>query len=82
MTWEYTSENVAPGESWYVVLRRMGDQRWEAWHIEKNDGGWREIYFKRASGLDDVPRNRNRDGLMLTDMMTGQQYPAPPSLLP
>ncbi len=47
--WEYTSSKVAPGESWYDVLRSMGREGWEAWHIEKTDG-WREIYFKRPGG--------------------------------
>lgn len=45
--WEYTSDKVAPGESWYDVLRERGKQGWEAWPIEKDGNGWREIYFKR-----------------------------------
>lgn len=47
MRWQYTSETVKPGESWYDVLRAMGNAGWEAWHIEKTPEGWREIYFKR-----------------------------------
>jgi hypothetical protein len=45
--WEYTSETVAPGESWYDVLRKRGMEGWEAWHIEIRLQGYREIYFKR-----------------------------------
>lgn len=45
--WQYTSENVAPGESHYDVLRKNGEAGWEAWHIEKDTNGWREIFFKR-----------------------------------
>lgn len=48
--WEYMSENVAPGESWYGVLRVQGAEGWEAWHIDKDDRGWRTIYFKRPVG--------------------------------
>ena len=47
MKWEYTSHNVAPGESWYDELRQRGLEGWEAWHIEKSDNGWRTLYFKR-----------------------------------
>lgn len=48
LTWEYDSETVKPGESWYTVLRQRGADGWEAWHIERNADGWREIYFKRT----------------------------------
>ncbi len=60
--WEYTSEKVAPGESWYDVLRLMGLARWEAWHIEKDANGWREIYFKRhkLEGWPDINQQDTR----------------------
>lgn len=45
--WEYTSATVKPGENWYDVLRRFGREGWEAWHIERDASGWREIHFKR-----------------------------------
>lgn len=45
--WEYTSVKVAPGQSWYDVLRRFGDEGWEAWHMERAEHGLHEIYFKR-----------------------------------
>lgn len=48
--WQYTSDKVAPGESWYDVLRKRGGEGWEAWHIERYESGWREIYFKRPVG--------------------------------
>ena len=47
MRWEYDSETVAPGENHYTVLRKRGADGWEAWHIERNAEGWREIFFKR-----------------------------------
>lgn len=49
MKWEYTTVNVGPGESWYDQLRAWGENGWEAWHLEKNESGWREIYFKRPT---------------------------------
>jgi hypothetical protein len=45
--WIYSSKNIAPGESHYDMLRQMGREGWEAWHIEKTENGWREIFFKR-----------------------------------
>lgn len=45
--WSYTSRTVAPGESHFDVLRHMGLARWEAWHVEKSNNGYREIFFKR-----------------------------------
>lgn len=45
--WEYQSIKLAPGESWYDVLRLNGANGWEAWHMERDDNGWREVYFKR-----------------------------------
>ena len=47
MKWEYYSENVAPNENRYDVLRSRGREDWEAWHLYKNNEGWWEIYFKR-----------------------------------
>ena len=44
--WEYTSEKMSPGENRYDVLHRFGAEGWEAWYIEKDASGWREIYFK------------------------------------
>lgn len=58
--WEYTSVNVGPGESWYDQLRNWGANGWEAWHIEKNEAGWREIYFKRPS--PSVPNGMLKSG--------------------
>lgn len=48
--WQYTSVNLKPGESWYDALRQYGREGWEAWHIDRNETGWREIYFKRPAG--------------------------------
>ena len=45
--WEYISFNSAPGEDRYSQLRAMGAEGWEAWHIEQNADGWREVYLKR-----------------------------------
>lgn len=45
--WEYQSIKLAPGESCYYVLRLNGANGWEAWHMELDDNGWREVYFKR-----------------------------------
>jgi len=45
--WEYTSENIAPSENWHDELRWRGRDGWEAWHMEKDERGWRTIYFKR-----------------------------------
>jgi len=45
--WEYIFDNVAPGETWYDMLRRRGAEGWEAWHIERTENGWRTIHFKR-----------------------------------
>jgi hypothetical protein len=45
--WEYTSSTIRPGESRYDELRRMGADRWEAWHMTNTPDGWWEIYFKR-----------------------------------
>lgn len=45
--WQYTTVNVGPGGERYDELRSWGEQGWEAWHIERNEDGWREIYFKR-----------------------------------
>ncbi len=50
--WDYVSVVVKPGESWYDVLRGHGRNGWEAWHIEKSENGWREIYFKRPRDGD------------------------------
>lgn len=47
MKWVYESDNVRPGESWFDVLRKRGAAGWEAWHMEKDERGWRTIYFKR-----------------------------------
>lgn len=47
MRWIYESEIVSPGNSWFNVLRERGAAGWEAWHIEKDANGWREIYFKK-----------------------------------
>lgn len=48
MIWEYVSKIVAPGESYFDVLRNMGALGWEAWHIDRDANGWREIFFKRS----------------------------------
>jgi hypothetical protein len=45
--WEYQSLKLEPGESWYEALRINGSAGREAWHMDANDQGWREIYFKR-----------------------------------
>lgn len=45
--WEYTSENLIPGENRAELLRKFGENGWEAWHIETNPAGWLEIFFKR-----------------------------------
>lgn len=45
--WKHTQATVAPGESWFDVLRKMGAEGWEPWHIEKTENGWRTLYFKR-----------------------------------
>lgn len=47
--WEYTSEsgNAAERESRYDCMRKMGEDGWEAWHMERLPNGWWEIYFKR-----------------------------------
>ena len=47
MIWVYTSVSVQPGESHHDVLRKMGREGWEAWHIEKTHDGWREVFFKK-----------------------------------
>lgn len=55
--WEYRSDLVKPGSSPFVVLEEFGPDGWEAWHIEKLDDGWQEIYFKRRIDPND-PRRR------------------------
>lgn len=45
--WEYQHVNLGPGEDYFQTLRINGDLGWEAWHMEKNDRGWRTIFFKR-----------------------------------
>lgn len=52
MVWEYTDVTYAPGdkESCYDILRRMGLDGWEAWHMIEAPRGWRQIYFKRPVG--------------------------------
>lgn len=49
MIWEYITKSVTHGDpTRYDVLREMGGQGWEAWHLQKHEGGFWEIYFKRA----------------------------------
>lgn len=45
--WDYVSEPIVPGRSWNEVLSAMGDLGWEAWHIQTDESGVCEIYFKR-----------------------------------
>jgi len=47
--WEYTSVILNPQQSWYDVLTNMGQQGWEAWHMEIPWGGPREIFFKKKA---------------------------------
>ena len=37
----------APREDYFSALELNGARRWEAWHMEQCDNGWRTIFFKR-----------------------------------
>lgn len=45
--WEYQHIDLDPTESHYDCLRANGKNGWEAWHMERNDRGWKTLYFKR-----------------------------------
>jgi hypothetical protein len=46
--WEYAHEETAIDVT-LEVLRRMGSEGREAWHLERLEGGVQEIYFKRRA---------------------------------
>jgi hypothetical protein len=55
MRWEYQHLNLGPGEDHFGTLRENGERGWEAWHMERDERGWRTIYFKRQVPPDERP---------------------------
>ena len=47
--WEYCSQPVGSSEPLSDVLRRYGEDGWEAWALERK-GQWYEVWFKRPKG--------------------------------
>lgn len=45
--WETMGQNVAPGESVHREIKPALAEGWEPFAIERDDRGWRTVYFKR-----------------------------------
>lgn len=50
MQWKYYYENVAPGESVLDLLTKAGRDGWEMCGLDRDERGWRTVYFKKPVG--------------------------------